>query len=80
MEILIYGSLYLHPEQKDFWNINFKHVVHRGLIDTLCRDHFAELEVSFHVSDPDMKGDVLSQLETVNSMPLNICKTIWQPN
>ena len=32
------------------------------------------------MSDPDIKGDMFSKLEPVNSMLLNTCKVLWHPS
>ena len=54
--------------------------IYLGLIQTLSRDCFTQLEACIHVLDPDVKGDMFSKLEPVNLMLLKICKNIWQPS
>ena len=78
--VLVYRSLYPHPKHKDFWNIHTIKPVHIGLTNALSRDRFAQLESCIHLSDPDVKGDVFSKLEPVNSMLLATCKAFWQPS
>ena len=75
--ILIYCSLYSHPRHKDLWNTDPLKPIHLGLTQTLSRDRFTQLEACIHVSDPDVKGDMFSKLEPVNSMLLKTCKDIW---
>ena len=78
--ILIYRSMYPHPKHKDLWNLNKKKSVHTGLVRTMGRNRFLQLEASFHVSDPDIEGDLYSKLEPVNSMLSDRCIAFWRPS
>ena len=54
LSILIYRSLYLPPRHKDFWNTDMRKLIHIELTNVMSHDCFAQLEASFHVSDPDI--------------------------
>ena len=67
--ILIYRSLHSSPKHKDYWNsADDLKPMHPGLTNTLSRDRFLQIEACLHLSDPDVKGDVFSKLEPVNTM------------
>ena len=76
--ILIYRSLYPHPKHRDLWNLDERKPIHKGLVHMMGRNRFLQLEASFHISDPDIKGNIYSKVEPVNSMLLDRCKMFWR--
>ena len=52
--------------------------MHVGLTNTLGRDRFLQIEACLHLSDPDVRGNVFSKLEPMNTMLQDTCKTLWQ--
>ena len=78
--IPVYRSLYSTPKHKDFWTTDLEKPIHLALTKTLSRNRFAQLEAALHISNPDIKGNVFSKLEPVNSMLLDMCKVFWQPS
>ena len=59
---------------RDLWNLNIRKLIYIDLIYIMSRNCFLQLEASLHVSDPDIKEDMFSKLESVNLMLLDTCK------
>ena len=52
--------------------------MHPGLTNTMGRKQFLQIEAYLHISDPNIKGNVFSKLEPVNTILQDTCKTLWK--
>ena len=78
--ILIYRSLFPSPHHQDYWNLDMMKPIHTGLMYTMGRNRFLQLEANLHMSDPDIEGNIFSKLKPVNTMLQDTCKTLWKPS
>ena len=44
------------------------------------RNYFLQLKASLNISDPDIKKNIFSKLEPINSILLDIYKVLWHPS
>ena len=63
--VLIYRSLYPQPCHKGYWTVDTNKLIHESLASSISYTHFAELEASLHVLDPDIAGNCFSKVRTM---------------